>query len=446
MADIISIQNSTLVTGTTAFDGFLIAELNNKLAGMHLFEFTETVPDMDLLQLRPYTDFIVDNSVIFNTATSYGVGLAVTVNNSSLAIPLFKVDQIQNVNTNLRIIKPTLVENLVTTGQFLTVKLNGEFYGVPLYEYGSIYLDSTPASAYTPTTTIIANLVTDVDNDAGSTALNSKIKSYSRLIERVKRSLGWPTININMCDANIVEFIDQSMEYFTKYGGYTEEYLLFNTSIYKKGIGIKVDDLFSSTPEMRTTGMAFGSAAYDYDLQDYRKVIDCFAFEQGDSVGINTLFTLEQALVQQTYYGYMLGSTGFDLVSWEIVKGWLDTRKKVLAQEPRYRFNPKTQIFQILPEPYANQNYYGVIGCYVERPIKDLISEPWVIEYTLALASIALGRIYGKYQNMALPIGGGSINYSDILSYGLKRKEELEKELYTGYGFVEAAPPTFFLG
>jgi hypothetical protein len=187
------------------------------------------------------------------------------------------------------------------------------------------------------------------------------------------------------------------------------------------------------------------TAGYDYDLKDYRKVIDCWSFEQGESTGVNTLFTLEQAMAQQTYFSYMLGNAGFDLITWDILKGWLETREKVLAQRAYFRFDPRTQLFKILPEPFENQNYYGVIGCYVERPIKDLISEAWIIKYTTALTKVAVGNIRGKFQGQVI-FGGGTLNATDLLSQGLKEIDELEKQLFTGTGFVETPPIRFFLG
>ncbi len=452
MAKLINFQNTTLVTGTPSpsSEQFLLVTLNDKQIGLPIIklEANTTDPNIEIIELGKM-DFVVEHSVLQPTATNYNFGISLTINNSSFAIPAYKVQPDNDNFINLKIINPTISVSLLSSDYFIPTKLSGEVYGIPLFTFENVYQNNkvVPASGINITTTLVTDLINDTVSNSGSTNLNSKIKSYSKLIERVKRSLGWPNININICDENIVEYIDQALEYFTKYSGFTEEYLLFSTSLYKRGFGIRLDELFSKTPEMRnSTFYNEGSASFDYDLDNYRKVIDVFSFEHGEGIGINTLFTLEQAMVQQTYYGYMLGSTGFDLITWEVLKGWLDTRKKVLAQIPYIRFDNKTQIMKIIPEPFEGQQYCGVVGCHVERRVKDLISEPWVIEYTLALTSIALGRIYGKFTGMALPIGGGSINYTDPLSYGLKRKEELEKELVTGLGLAETDPPFFFIG
>lgn len=449
MADILKIENSTIITGTVTLTSFLVGELNDKQIGFPVFKYdpSTTTPNIDLIELIK-TDFVLKNATLYNDATSYEVGLATYINNTAFALPMFRLDQEPDNFIDFKVVEPTIVTNLTATGEHVVARLGDEYYGIPLYDFTGTFLGeaTTPASAVSINTTLVTNLILDVTPESGSTHLNSKIRSYSKLIDRVKKNLGWPNINVNICDENIVDYIDQALEYYTKYAGYTEEYLMFSTKLYERGCGVRLDRLFSMTPEMRQTCYERGSASFDYDLDTYRKVIDVFGFEQGEGVGINTLFTLEQAMAQQTYYGYMLGNTGFDLVTWEVLKGWLDTRKKVLAQTPRIIFDNKTQMMRIIPEPWEQQSYVGVVGCFVERPIRDLISEPWVIEYTIALTSIALGRIYGKFTNMSLPIGGGSINYGDLQQYGLKRKEELERELYTGYGFAETAPPTFFVG
>ena len=278
----------------------------------------------------------------------------------------------------------------------------------------------------------------------GGTTYNPQISSYEDLSIRIQRQLGAPLINLEISDEQIYDCITDSIEYFTKWAGYTEEYLVFDSKLYKRGVGIKVDDLASRTSEMRDgTGVPGLSAGYDYDLASYRKVIDCFEFSKGEDTGINTLFTLEQAMAQQIYSSYMIGNFGFDLVTWEVLKGFLDTRNKVLALENQFRFDPRTQLLRILPEPRPEHTFLGVVGCYIERPIKDLIKERWVQKYTLALAKIMISRVREKFQGTNM-FGGGQINSQTLLAEGIKEKETLEQELMSGY--QDVAPPTFFIG
>lgn len=447
MAKFIKIEGATVVQAVTSTGSFLTAKINNVNIGMPMFTFTD--PSIELLPATP--SFNLQNSTIYTNATSYGVAISLSINNSALCVPLFKLP-VQNPDAifNLEFNTPTLVGNITSTGTYMIIANEKVNYGIPLYQYGSLYDTSNNTLVITPTidsTTVISvgKPTLDITDDSGSTYLNPKIEAYSDVINRIKRLLGWPSINLDLCDENISDYIDAAIELYSKYGGYTEEFLVFNTSIYKKGAGIKLDNIFSYSSEGRSTGFQGASAMYDYDLKDYRKVIDCWSFEQGEGTGVNTLFTLEQAMAQQTYFSYMLGSAGFDLVTWDIMKGWLETRTKVLAQTPYFRFNPKTQQFTILPEPYEGQVYYGVIGCYVESTIRHLITEPWIYFYALALTKIAIGQIRGKFGGMVM-FGGGTLNANDAMTQGLAEKTELEKQLLSGYGFVDTGPCRFFLG
>jgi hypothetical protein len=276
----------------------------------------------------------------------------------------------------------------------------------------------------------------------GSTNLNHKISSYDALAQRIRRQLGEPLVNVEIANEQIYDNIALALEFFTKYAGYTEEFLVFDSKKYTRGSGINVATLINQTSEMRTLTNDV-SAGYDYDLESYRRVLDCFSFTYGETTGINTLFTLEQAMAQQIYSSYMVGNFGFDLVSWEVLKGFIDTRTKVLAMTPHFRFDPKNQILRILPEPIPEQTYMGVVGCYIERPIKDIINERWIYRYSLALSKITVANVRGKFSGTNL-FGGGSVNYNDFMNQGVQERDALEIELKASY--EDTNPSMFFLG
>lgn len=345
-----------------------------------------------------------------------------------------------------------------------------------------------------------------------STNLTSKINNFGRLGQRISRALGAPLINIEIHQDQLFENISIACEMFTKFAGYTEEVLVFDSDLYEDGVGLKLDELFSITPYFNRTNkispivyvtntaltssffatsqtlsstysegiyvnqildkddydtvVTFNNSyssyftpsnadqtkyvnSFDYDVMDYRKVIEIIDFEEGSSTGVNTLFTIEQTLAQQTYFSYAMGNYGFDLISWVVLKNWLDTREKVLAQKRYILFDDRTQMMTMFPPPRtpgSGHRFYGVVACYVERPLRDIIKEPWVYQYALALTKIGIGQIRGKYTNMNL-LGGGTLNFNDILSQGLNEKKELEDKLYTGApGLGDVAPPQFFVG
>jgi hypothetical protein len=283
----------------------------------------------------------------------------------------------------------------------------------------------------------------------GSTTFNSKVNTYNYLAQRVRRTLGEPLIQIEVSSEQIYEFTDIAIEYFTKFAGVDEEYLIFRSDLYMRGIGLPIGKMFSTTPSMYNQTETYAtssnslSSGFDYDLGDYRRVIDVFSFQEGNNSGVNTLFTIENTIAQQAYFGHLLGNVGYDLVTWHVLKEWIDTREKLLGMTPYLRFDPYTQILKIIPEPKSNNMYYGLIGCKVQKPLKYLIQELWIYKYVLALTKIAVGHVRTKFQGTNL-FGGQTVNGTDLLRQGEKEKDELEKEITTD--LIDRSPTGFFVG
>lgn len=378
-----------------------------------------------------------------------------------------------------------------------------------------------------------------------STNLNSKIDSYSRLADRIVRSIGAPLVSVEAHQDQIFENISIACEMFSKYAGYTREYLILDSSLYEKGRGIRLDHLYTlangnltlrekvthrtespdTSPYLLNTDTFYISVSslnkaffalnselsagfteglernvildyttynqvvtafaadpvlnvlpissyfipsynsqlsmngivddsqetkiynnmFDYDVMEYRKVMAVTNFEEGSTTGVNTLFTIEQTLAQQTYFSYAMGNYGFDLISWYTVKNWLETREKVLALKRSFEFNDRSQYLRIYPEPTDSVRFYGVLDCYIEKPLRDLIKEQWVYKYALALTKISVGYVRGKFGNVT--IFGGQAWQTDIKTDGIAERDKLEEQLYTGSaGLGDADLPGMLIG
>jgi len=368
-----------------------------------------------------------------------------------------------------------------------------------------------------------------------STNLNSRIDSYSRLADRIVRMLGAPLISVETHQDQIFEAIAISCEMFTKFAGYTKEYLVFDSNLYERGKGIRLDYLYTlSNTNLTNTqvdnhttlststspyvndhdpvyvtlstipGSYFSSSSalssifsddlranqildkeirdlvinhnaslsalfqqsdiqkyslrgekdalpntpinkmFDYDLMDYRRVISVTDFEEGSTSGINTLFTIEQTLAQQTYFSYAMGNYGFDLISWYTLKEWLELREKLLSTRRSFDFDERTQYLRMYPEPNDSTRFWGVLACYVERPIRDVIKEIWVYKYTMAQIKVLVGTIRGK---IPVTMFGGQIFNANLLEQGLAEMKELEQQLFTASaGYGDADPTVFLVG
>ena len=168
------------------------------------------------------------------------------------------------------------------------------------------------------------------------------------------------------------------------------------------------------------------------------------SFDPVEYSGTDYLFTLDYMYAQQTYFSHMMGNFGFDLVTWHVLKDWLELRAKLFATQPQVMFDKRTQRLRLIPEPTkAGNRYIGVIGAWVERPICQIISERWVYQYATALSMIQVGNIRSKFGQVAL-MGGGSIQWNDLLQQGTTMKDQLEKELQDRFG--ESMPLGIFVG
>tara|TARA_R110000822_G_scaffold16992_2_gene57470 strand:- start:1212 stop:2876 length:1665 start_codon:yes stop_codon:yes gene_type:complete len=286
-----------------------------------------------------------------------------------------------------------------------------------------------------------------------STTLSPVVTSYELLSERIKMQLGWPMTNIELCEDQIMDFINQGCEWYSKYAGFTEEIVMFNSERYQCGYGLKMDDMFNNITDFycpfSTAGNMVSGQYVDCDTNNYRKVVGIFSVDPagGSGGGTEILFNMDYMFAQQAYFGAMMGGFGYDITTWHMLKEWMDLRKKMFATQVYVNFNPTTQLLKLTPEPQTGftsgrGQYIGVVGCRLEKSVKELVQERWVQRYALALAKISLAHIRGKFGGVTL-FGGGQVNATDLMTQGLEERKTLEEELMNGFG--EAEPPLFFI-
>lgn len=79
-----------------------------------------------------------------------------------------------------------------------------------------------------------------------SSNLNSKIKSYEDLTTRILNILGFPATSVTDVHIDqIHEAISMAVEMFTRYAGYTQEIMVFDSRLYRPNVGIHLGNLYT---------------------------------------------------------------------------------------------------------------------------------------------------------------------------------------------------------
>ena len=76
--------------------------------------------------------------------------------------------------------------------------------------------------------------------------------------------------------------------------------------------------------------------------------------------------------------------------------------------------------------------------------LQDIYAKPWIREYTLAVSKFTLGEARSKFQTIAGPQGGGSLNGDTLKNEGLNEMEKLESEI--GNYSEGCTPLSFVIG
>lgn len=212
-----------------------------------------------------------------------------------------------------------------------------------------------------------------------------------QLINTIKYSLGYPTVNLEINDEVIESFIDSSVLLLSGYVEVTryEEFPASEYIPFDKGVVISVTSSDSS-------GIGSSSSYENIDETQIRVIRNpCgLSFSSKDYIISKALSAQQNLIFKKSYrqidkglylYNYTLGKVLVEYVPNEIVYEDLD---------PSWQF--------------------------------------WVSSYTTALSKIALGRIRGKYRAGSGPF---ELDGETLLQEGNEEKQRLEEDLYErGHG------------
>lgn len=203
----------------------------------------------------------------------------------------------------------------------------------------------------------------------GSTALNPRIESYADLVYRTKTLLGWPAAPVELTDAQWASIIDKAIEDFTEFeGNREEEYLVFCSNVYKKGCGVKLDDLLSVGCN---TQHCYQTVVTETVTSTYISSYD---------IGTFTGYLSVTPFVYPTEYNYLDPfSVAFSGTSGQYFHLYFDPKKpwdaSNVCQANCVTLNPvSSQYFQISSNPYLSSHEFDFVNDPILNTVLSSIS------------------------------------------------------------------------
>lgn len=138
------------------------------------------------------------------------------------------------------------------------------------------------------------------------------------------------------------------------------------------------------------------------------------------------------------------GATG-GLATYYMFASYQELVGKMFGSFIQFHYDNATKTLTITQRPRADSETV-VLHCDNYRPditlFKDIYAKPWIRQYALAVCKTMLGEARGKFNTIAGPQGGTTLNGDALKAEGFAEMERLDQEINN---FMEGGTPTSFI-
>ena len=138
------------------------------------------------------------------------------------------------------------------------------------------------------------------------------------------------------------------------------------------------------------------------------------------------------------------GATG-GLATYYAFASYQELVGKMFGSFIQHHFDNATKTLTITQRPRAD-NETVLMHTDNFRPditlLRDIYSKPWIRDYTLAVCKIMLGEARSKFNTIAGPQGGTTLNGAELKQQGIAEMEKLDLEINN---YVEGGTPYSFV-
>ena len=142
---------------------------------------------------------------------------------------------------------------------------------------------------------------------------------------------------------------------------------------------------------------------------------------------------------------YLLASSNMGgLATYNMFAGYQELVGRMFGSFIEFKWNTATKKLTLLQRPRAEEEL--LLYAYNYRPdselLNDYLAQKWIKSYTLAISKYMLGEARSKFNTVAGPQGGSSLNGDALKQEASSELERLDQELSTqtaggvGYSFT----------
>ena len=181
----------------------------------------------------------------------------------------------------------------------------------------------------------------------------------------------------------------------------------------------------------------------DYTLPD--EVIEVRCIYRQSAGGVSSTATNFEPFEAGYLNMYMLNAArGSGLATFELYMGQRELMGKMFGAYVIYTWSNTSK--RLSMHRYVKSDESVIIHTYNYRPDESLLADtssaPWIKDYALAVAKMALGQARSKFGQLAGPQGGVTLNGNDLIAQAQTEMEKLEEDLKT---FADGGTPLGFI-
>lgn len=220
-----------------------------------------------------------------------------------------------------------------------------------------------------------------------------RITTIPALTKYIKEELGWPQLQVELTDEQILHCIEKSVQMFSNvaYDGELTRYIKFDCQ-------------------------GQGNYFVDPEIEEIIQICQSGIFVGSDLNG----------LIDQNLSNYILSTSGVALSYLVTLSSTRSLVDKYFGNKINFEFNSHKGLLTIF------QNYFGPLlieaKCkYVPDEYDKIYDQEWVKAMSVAQARLMQSVVLGKYS--APLINGSQVNYSDIRQLAQDEIQKLTEEL-----------------